>query len=87
MLGPDQLGAMAARGPCCSADLIIEGAVAIEDGRAISDPADPNTGVRTQLALAQVEVERIGEATAEVLAELSGPPSAVETRSSLRVDA
>lgn len=66
-----------------ASDRVVEGAVvAIGDGRAISDPSDPSSGITTQLATLDLTRVVKGQATATIVVEqeralLDGTPITV----------
>lgn len=77
--GPDQLAA--------AADLVVVATVAsTADGRTVTDPADPTTGIRTRLATLVVDEVLAGEAPTPLVVEeeaalLDGTPIRVDGRS------
>jgi hypothetical protein len=72
-----------------ASDLVVQGAVvAIEPGRALTDPADPTAGVRTQLVSVDVESVVKGDAATTVVIEqeatlLDGTPITVNGAAAL----
>jgi hypothetical protein len=74
-----------------ASDLVIDGhVVAIEPGRAITDPTDPTAGVRTQLASVEVEAPVKGDPGDVVVVEqeatlLDGTPITVNGEAPLVV--